>query len=94
MDWLSISLKELESSSTSFKKNEERLVKNCWLGWSKQERHGRNKDARQAKFLFSPQYNIRFFGVNALNGESIIRYPLPYERTTDWMKSNETRDGY
>ena len=108
MNWLSIRLKEFESSSASFKKNEERLVGNRRLGWSKQERHGRNKDAcmieaskstflffiGQAKFLFSPQYNIRSFGVNALNGESIIRYPLPYERTAEWKKSNETRDGY
>jgi len=40
MDWLSIRLKEFESSSASFKKNEERLVGNRRLGWSNQERHG------------------------------------------------------
>lgn len=49
------------------------------------------------KFLFDltllEHHNIRSFGVNALNGESIIRYPLTYERT-EWKKSNETRDGY
>ena len=49
------------------------------------------------KFLFDlpllEHHNIRPFGVNALNGESIIRYPLPYERT-EWKKSNETCDGY
>ncbi|KAL0902987.1 hypothetical protein M5K25_028321 [Dendrobium thyrsiflorum] len=38
-------------------------------------------------------HNIRPFGVNALNGESIIRYPLNYERI-EWKKSNETCDGY
>ena len=49
------------------------------------------------KFLFDlpllEHHNIRPFGVNALNGESIIRYPFTYERT-EWKKSNETRDGY
>ena len=49
------------------------------------------------KFLFDlpllEHHNIRPFGVNALNGESIIRYPLTYERT-EWKKSNETCDGY
>jgi len=49
------------------------------------------------KFLFDlpllEHHNIRPFGVNALNGESIIRYPSSYERT-EWKKSNETRDGY
>lgn len=32
-------------------------------------------------------------GINALNGESIIRYLLSVERT-EWKKGNETRDGY
>lgn len=49
------------------------------------------------KFLFDlpllEHHNIRPFGVNALNGESIIRYPFPFVRT-EWKKSNETRDGY
>lgn len=52
------------------------------------------------KFFFDlpllEHHNIRpFFGVNvnALNGESIIQYPLLYERT-EWKKSNETCDGY
>ena len=41
-------------------------------------------------------HNIRPFGVNALNGESIIRYPpfIPFVVRTEWNKSNETRDGY
>ncbi|KAK8935137.1 hypothetical protein KSP39_PZI014104 [Platanthera zijinensis] len=38
-------------------------------------------------------HNICPFGVNALNGESIIRYPFSYERI-EWKKSNETCDGY
>ena len=49
------------------------------------------------KFFFSlpllEHHNMIPFGVNALNGESIIRYPLSYERT-EWKKSNETSDGY
>lgn len=49
------------------------------------------------KFFFDlpllEHHNIPPFGVNALNGESIIRYPLSYERT-EWKKSNETCDGY
>lgn len=49
------------------------------------------------KFLFDlpllEHHNIRPFGVNALNGESIIRYLFPFART-EWKKSNETRDGY
>lgn len=44
-------------------------------------------------------HNIRPFGVgvNALNGESIIRYPFPFTfhfKRTEWQKSNETCDGY
>lgn len=52
------------------------------------------------KFLFDlpllEHHNIRPFGVNALNGESIIRYPpfFPFVVRTEWKKSNETRDGY
>ena len=51
------------------------------------------------KFLFDlpllEHHNIRPcpFEVNALNVESIIRYPFPYHRT-EWKKSNETCDGY
>ena len=52
------------------------------------------------KFLFDlpllEHHNIRPFGVNALNGESIIRYLFPssFVVITEWKKSNETRDGY
>ena len=49
------------------------------------------------KFLFDlpllEHHNIRPFGVNALNGESIIRYPFCSDRT-EWKKSNETCDCY
>ena len=49
------------------------------------------------KFLFDlpllEHHNIRPFWVNLLNAESIIFDPFPYV-TTEWKKSNETRDGY
>lgn len=50
------------------------------------------------KFLFDlpllvEHHNIRPFGVNALNGESIIRYPFHFGKT-EWKKGQETRDGY
>ena len=36
--------------------------------------------------------NITPFGVNALNGESSIRFP--FTRTTEWKKSKKACDGY
>ena len=52
---------------------------------------------KKKKFLFDlpllEHHNIRPFGVNPLNGESIIRYPFSYF-WTEWKKSNETCDGY
>jgi len=64
----------------------------------------KRKDFRQQisliKFLFDlpllEHHNIRPFWVNALNGESIIRYLFPssFVVITEWKKSNETRDGY
>lgn len=42
--------------------------------------------------------NPFFLWFNGLNDESIIRYPYPFFfsffGTTEWQKSNETRDGY
>uniref|UniRef100_A0A0A0KPV6 Uncharacterized protein n=1 Tax=Cucumis sativus TaxID=3659 RepID=A0A0A0KPV6_CUCSA len=60
-------------------------------GWVGPSKKGMGEIKMHAKFLFSPQYNIRSFGVNALNGESIIRYPLPYERTAEWKKTHSLR---
>ena len=55
------------------------------------------------KFLFDlpllEHHNIRPFGVNALNGESIIRYFFFFTSfftsvRAEWKKSNETWDRY
>lgn len=43
--------------------------------------------------LLAPHHNIRPFGVNALNGELIIRYRYPSSLfRTGWKRSNETCD--